>query len=72
MNGYLPKKNMIFFNPGRPGVVFTHAANYYITVKQILREQERLVIETSHPVIYIEDRRAKKRVSQEPRLDKTV
>ncbi|MBU1344280.1 MAG: hypothetical protein KKE44_08540 [Proteobacteria bacterium] len=72
MNGYLPNKNLVFFNPGIPGVVFTHAANYYITVEQLLRIQERLVQKTANPVIYIEDHRAKKRISQRIRLHKAV
>ncbi len=61
MKGYLPKKNLIFFNPGKKGIVFTHPANQFITVTQLLNVQEHFVDTTSNPVIYIEDRRFKSR-----------
>lgn len=64
MNGYLPKKDVVFFNPGKPGVVFAHSANYYITVEQLLEVQESLSIKTSLPIVYIENRRAKMRRSE--------
>lgn len=65
MNGYLPKKELVFFNPGTPGVIFTLAANHYITAMQLLKAQECLVMETGLPVVYIEDRRKKARRSRE-------
>ena len=61
MKGYLPKKELIFFNPGKTGTVFSHPANQYITVTQLLKLQERFVVTTNNPVIYIEDRRLKSR-----------
>lgn len=61
MHGYLPKKEIVFFNPGKEGVIFTHAANHYITAKQLLHAQEYFVKKTGNPVIYIEDRRHKSR-----------
>lgn len=61
MNGYLPKKEIIFFNPGKTGTVFIHEANTFISVKQLIHTQEHLVQITKNPVIYIEDRRLKKR-----------
>ena len=61
MNGYLPKKAIVFFNPGKPGIVSTHAANTFITVEQLINTQEHLVQRTNNPVIYIEDRRLKTR-----------
>lgn len=64
MNGYLPQKDLIFFSPGEKGVVFTHAANHYISVNQLLHAQEYLVKETQKPVVYIEDRRQKPRLEE--------
>ncbi|MDD9301511.1 MAG: hypothetical protein HUK40_03845 [Desulfobacter sp.] len=61
MEGYLPQKQIIFFNPGKPGIVFIHPANQFITVTQLLNVQEHFVETTSSPVIYIEDRRLKSR-----------
>lgn len=61
MEGYLPKKELIFFNPGKTGIVFTHPANQFITVIQLLNLQEHFVVTTNNPVIYIEDRRLKSR-----------
>ena len=65
MEGYLPHKNLIFFNPGNPGVIFTHPAREYISVVQLLKAQECLVKKTLGPVIYIEDRRKKQRKPHE-------
>jgi|GEM_PF-3334784 len=61
MEGYLSNKELIFFNPGITGIVFTHPANQYITVTQLLHVQEHFVGTASNPVIYIEDRRLKSR-----------
>lgn len=61
MEGYLPKKNLIFFIPGKAGIVFTHPANHYITVPELLNVQEHFVETTNTKVIYIEDRRLKSR-----------
>jgi len=72
MNGYLPEKELIFFNPGKPGVVYTHSAHGYITVEQLLHVQEYLVMETAHPVVYIEDRRTVKRPAQEVKFQRAV
>ncbi|MEN8210950.1 MAG: hypothetical protein ABFR31_04475 [Thermodesulfobacteriota bacterium] len=64
MEGYLPSKDLIFFIPGNPGIVFTHPAKHYITVEQLLRTQECLVQKTTNPIVYIEDRRVKLRRQQ--------
>ncbi len=61
MEGYLPNKNLIFFNPGITGILFIHPAKQYIAVEQLLDAQECLVQKTNNPVIYIEDRRSKLR-----------
>lgn len=56
MNGYLPKKELAFFIPGKTGSVLTHSADNHITVEQLIHTQERLV-KNNNPVIYIEDRK---------------
>ena len=61
MEGYLPDKDLIFFNPGNSGIVFIHPAKRYISVEQLLKAQEFLVQKTTNPVIYIEDRRVEPR-----------
>ena len=61
MEGYLPDRDLIFFNPGNSGTVFIHPAKCYITVEQLLKAQECLVRKTTNPVVYIEDRRRKPR-----------
>ncbi len=61
MEGYLPDKDLIFFNPGNSGIIFIHPAKHYITVAQLLEVQECLVQKTINPVIYIENRRVKPR-----------
>ncbi|WP_300463867.1 hypothetical protein [Desulfobacula sp.] len=65
MKGYLPTKNLIFFNPGKSGMVLIHPANHYISVERLLKTQESLVQKTDHPVVYIEDRRGKPRQKRE-------
>ena len=61
MYGYLPRKIVVFFNPGKPGTLHVMPANHYITANQLLKKQEQLVRETSNPVVYVEDRRKKLR-----------
>ncbi|MCK5098278.1 MAG: hypothetical protein KAR45_09250 [Desulfobacteraceae bacterium] len=61
MKGYLPNKNLIFFNPGSSGIIFQQPAKQYITIEQLLKIQEHLVKKATDPVIYIEDRRTKAR-----------
>jgi len=61
MEGYLLNKNLIFYNPGNPGVIFTHPAKKYISVEQLIKAQACLVQKTMNPVIYVEDRRAEAR-----------
>ena len=65
MKYYLPNKNLIFFNPGIPGIIFIHPAKQYVAAEQLLNVQESLVQKTTYPVIYIEDRRAKERRQQD-------
>ncbi|MCP3871886.1 MAG: hypothetical protein GY699_01870 [Desulfobacteraceae bacterium] len=61
MLGYLPKKELIFFTPGKSGLVFARPANHYISIEQLLKVQERLVLKMKNSVVYIEDRREKQR-----------
>ncbi|MCP4551377.1 MAG: hypothetical protein GY834_04910 [Bacteroidetes bacterium] len=61
MDGYSLNKDLIFYNPGNSGAIFTYPANHHITVKQLLHSQEFLVHETNNTIVYIEDRRAKPR-----------
>ncbi|MCD4675783.1 MAG: hypothetical protein K8S18_07260 [Desulfobacula sp.] len=72
MEGYLPKKNLIFFNPGKSGILLTHSAEHYITIEQLLKAQEFLVGNTSDSVIYIEDRRSNPRSQQGIGLNHTA
>jgi len=65
MCGYLPKNELIFFIPGKSGVVFTHPANHFISAEQLIRSQENLMEETAHPIVYVEERRKKSRRSQD-------
>lgn len=58
MEGYLPTRNLVFFNPGNPGIIYTHPAQCPITIPQLLTTQECLVQRTGNAVVYIEDRRA--------------
>ena len=61
MDGYLSEKEILFFNPGKTGTVFGHAANTFITMRELINIQAHLVQMTKQPVIYIEDRRSEKR-----------
>lgn len=62
MIGYSPKKELIFFIPGKIGTVFTFPAKQPITIEMLLKTQESLVRENNNPVVYIEERRMKSRV----------
>ncbi len=68
MFGYLPQKQVVFYNPGKSGVICVIPAKHYVTAKKLLETQELLVNETAKSVIYIEDRRKKSRRKQEYRL----
>lgn len=57
MEGYLPNKDLIFFNPGHSGVVYIHPAKYYITLEQLIDAQECLTQETNSRVAFVENRR---------------
>ena len=57
----LLKKDLIFFIPKISGVIFVHPANRFISVKQLLQTQERLVKKNINDVVYVENRRTKLR-----------
>ncbi len=59
--GYVPEKSLIFFTPGRAGSIFELPSKKYITIQQLLRTQEYLVHISKKSVVYIEERRSKKR-----------
>ena len=61
MNGYLPKKRTYSLNPGQPEVVFSHAANHFITMQELIGAQDHFAQITRESVVYIEDRRLKTR-----------
>ena len=62
MLGYLPKRDLIFFVPGKSGAVFALSAKQPITLQQLLKTQEFLAHQTNSPVVYMEERRAKHRL----------
>jgi len=64
MNGYLAKRELIFFNPGKSGVLLKLPPNNYMTASQLLDAQEFLEKETSGHVFYIENRRTRFRRKQ--------
>lgn len=61
MENILLEKNMIFYNPGYKGTVFTLAANTYINQGILDQTVEHLEYETEHPIEYVEERRSESR-----------
>ena len=61
MENRLLDKNLIFYNPGIKGTVFTLAAETYVNSDLIKETKEHLEYETENPILYIEERRAKTR-----------
>ena len=54
-------KNLIFYNPGIKGTVFTLAAKTFVNPDLIKETKEYLEYETENSILYIEERRAKPR-----------
>ncbi len=54
-------KDIVFYIPGETGTKFTFAAHQDINPAMLLQTQEFLVQEEETPVLYIQDRRSKKR-----------
>ena len=63
MESRMLEKNMIFYTPGKKGVVFTLAAKHYITPELLNQTIEHLEYETENPIKYVEERRTKSRPS---------
>ncbi|THB77383.1 MAG: hypothetical protein D3926_15575 [Desulfobacteraceae bacterium] len=61
MENILLEKNMIFYNPGHKGTVFTLAANTYINQAMLDETIDHLEFETENPIEYVQERRAKPR-----------
>ncbi len=61
MEGKMLEKNLIFYNSGMKGAVFTLAAKNYITPKLVQQTKEHLEYETEYPVRYTIERRTESR-----------
>ena len=57
MNGIILKKDLIFFNPGKPGAAFVHVKKRYINPEMLIKTQKFLMKETKRPVVYTKERR---------------
>ncbi|WDP92728.1 MAG: hypothetical protein HUN04_24600 [Desulfobacter sp.] len=55
------EKNLIFYNPGMKGAVFTLAAKNYVSPDLVHQTREYLEYETEYPVNYTIERRAEPR-----------
>ena len=55
------ERNMIFYNPGRPGAVFTFAASNFVTPELIQKTRDHLEYETESQIAFVEERRSKER-----------
>ena len=56
------EKNLIFFNPKKPGVIFTYQAGNFVDSDLIKRTVSHLEYQSEREVDYVEERR------QEPRI----
>lgn len=61
MEGRKLEKNMVFYNPGQPGAVFTFAASNFVTPELIQQTRDHLEYETETQIAFVEDRRTKER-----------
>ena len=61
MEGRMLEKNMIFYNPGEKGAVFTIAAKNLVSSELIQQTREHLEYETENLIRYVEERRTKAR-----------
>jgi hypothetical protein len=62
------EKDLVFYNPGKPGSVFTYKAGHFITDADIHEMQEHLKFDTGQNVAWVEERRA----NQRPRVTSMV
>jgi hypothetical protein len=51
------EKDLIFFNPGQSGSVFTYQAGFMVNDEIILTAQSHLEYETESPIAFVEERR---------------
>ena len=61
MENRILEKNLIFYNPGIKGTVFTLAQKTYVNPDLIKETKEHLEYETESTIFYIEERRVKPR-----------
>lgn len=61
MENRMLEKNLIFYNPGVKGTVFTLAKKTYVNPDLIEETKQHLQYETDDTIRYIEERRAKPR-----------
>ncbi len=54
-------KDLIFFNPGQPGAIFTYKTGNTVNFDILDSAVRHLEDETEDDVVYIEDRRGKSR-----------
>ena len=54
-------KDLVFFNPGMPGAIFTYKAGCSVDFNMLDGAVEHLESETENTVVFIEDRRAQPR-----------
>ncbi len=57
------EKDMIFYNPGEEGTIFTLIAKNYVTPEMIEKTKDYLESETENSIKYVEERRAKPRLT---------
>lgn len=64
MKNRLLEKNLIFYNPGKKGTVFTLAEKTYVDPDLIKKTIENLEYETEDKILYVEERRTKQRAKK--------
>ncbi len=62
MEAHKLEKNMVFYNPGQPGAVFTFAASNFVTPELVQKTRDHLEYETENQIAFVEDRRTKERI----------
>lgn len=58
------EKNLIFYNPGKRGTVFTLPAKTYVDSNLIQETIDYLEDETEYPIKMVEERRSKTRPTE--------
>lgn len=62
VEGHKIEKNMIFYNPGKPGSVFTYQAGHVLTDSEIREMMNHLEYDTGERVSWVEERRSIERL----------